>query len=252
MDQGWPRPPRGYSLSATNRRSGLGAKVQAPGFGSQRKSRVPSSRKVDRDLQIIDVLAGFCDDQPRHDVAMAVAMVAFKTQQAASLQRRQRCRVGQSGSGLQSFHVSVENRNHALWMARPNGISAGFRRAEALEVKVPYPHIAKTGGELTFRETGFTRRCHSAYIDHEINTGLFHRGQHRVNCAAFIADGQQIGRHEVQPCASQSSIRRRAMLSTRGNWNPCWSELCIWSRVNQRASLSSSGSIVISSVRPSA
>ena len=67
----------------------------------------------------------------------------------------------------------------------------------------------------------------------------------------LLGDGQDLGLRG-HPAASQSSIRRRAIESTRGNWNPCASLLRIWSRVNQRASLSSSGSIVISSDSASA
>ena len=57
----------------------------------------------------------------------------------------------------------------------------------------------------------------------------------------------------LAPKASKArSIRRRAMLSTRGNWKSWASVFLHWSRVNQRASISSSGSMVISSVSPSA
>ena len=52
--------------------------------------------------------------------------------------------------------------------------------------------------------------------------------------------------------AIQSSISRRAMLSARGSTKPCASGSRISARENQRTSIISSGSMVISSLRPSA
>ena len=94
-------------------------------------------------------LAGFGDDHVRHQVAMAVTMIAFKAQQAASRFARQAFRLGQRHLGFRRFHMGIENRHHAFRVASPDSIAAGLGRAEALQVDVTDPRLVKTGRKLT-------------------------------------------------------------------------------------------------------
>jgi len=168
-------------------------------------------------FQVLDRLPGFGNDHVRHQMAMAVPMVAFEAQQTTPPPGRQTFRFGQRPLGFRRFHMGIEDRHHALGVARPYRIAAWFGCAEALQMDVTDPNLVETRGELTFREARFAGRGHCPNIDQQAHTRFRQRGQHAVDGAALISDCREFRQHGDQLCANQSSIRRRAMLSTRGN-----------------------------------
>jgi hypothetical protein len=175
------------------------------------------AQAVNRDFQVVDGLTGFGGNHLRHQVAMAVIVVSFKAQQTAPLLQRQSFRFGQRPLRFWRFHMGLEDRHHPFRVPGPDCVAPRFGGPETLEVDVTDSGLVETGRELTFREAGFSGSGHRTHVDQQANSCFPQYRQHAVDRAAFIADSQQIGRHGRQPVANQSSIKRRAMLSARGN-----------------------------------
>ncbi len=151
--------PARHELGSTDFNNG-----ERPGISGKQ-----SAWPRDRDLQMVDRLTGFGGDHLRHQVTVAVVMVAFKAQQTASLFHRQSFRFGQRPLGFGRFHVSPEDRHHPLWMPGPDRVAPRFGGAETLEVQVADSRLVKTCRELAFREARLSGGGHRADVDQQAN-----------------------------------------------------------------------------------
>ena len=128
----------------------------------------------------------------RDEPPMAGHMIALEAQQAGAPAARQLFRLRQLGLRLVRAHMLAEYRLHPFRMPGANRIAPGLRRPQRLQMHICDALCVQPGGKLSLGEAGFARPWHGAHIDQQRNARSAQLGQHLIDDAALIADGEQV------------------------------------------------------------